>query len=349
MKKLYIIITLLILGGIYSCKSLVHLNVSEPPAVFLEKEYVSAGVINRTFSEGGAKIIDVVENALTLEGQLDYVGSTAAAQGLFDELTVNPAFEYVRLLDSLTVKNGGMDVFPAQLSWEEVENICQREGVQLLFVLEVYDTDTKIDYSTKKEIQNTPLGDISLLRHTARLTTIVKTGWRIYDPKNKIIRDQYFFNDRSLAVGSGISPAKALSTLLQREQYVKQLSSDIGHWYAGRLIGQVFRVSRDYFTKGSSNLKIARRRSQVGDWDGAAELWLKDTESHKRKVAGRACYNMAISEEINGDVYKAYEWAQKSYTDYKIKEGLHYSKILRNRIRRLEKSKALNENETIND
>ena len=86
---------------------------------------------------------------------------------------------------------------------------------------------------------------------------------------------------------------------------------------------------------------MAKRRSEVGDWDGAAELWLEDTKSPKRKVAGRACYNMGIHAEINGDIYKAYEWAKKAYSDYKIKEGLTYSNILRKRIRRIELNNQL--------
>ena len=50
------------------------------------------------------------------------------------------------------------------------------------------------------------------------------------------------------------------------------------------------------------------------------------------KVAGRACYNMGIINEINGDVDAALGWAQKAYEDYNIKLALRYSRILENRI-----------------
>jgi len=49
------------------------------------------------------------------------------------------------------------------------------------------------------------------------------------------------------------------------------------------------------------------------------------------KIAGRATYNMAIINEINGDLDAALGWAQKAYEDYNIKPALEYVRILENR------------------
>jgi hypothetical protein len=343
MKRIYFLYFTLLSVFLISCKQRVYLTISEPAAVFLEKEYESAGVVNRTYSSGAGKVVDVIENAMTLEGNLDHEGSKAAITGMFDQLTVNQRFKHIVMLDSMTVQNGGMDVFPAPLSWAEVDKICMDNGVQLLFVLEVFDTDTKIDYSTRNVTKSTPLGDVPLLEHTVKMVTKIKTGWRIYDPKNKLIRDEYYLRDQIISRGSGINPVKAASTLMKRGQAVRQVSRQVGRFYAGRVEDQRFRVWREYYNKGSRNLKMAKRRSEVGDWDGAAELWEKDTHSSKRKVAGRACYNMAIYAEINGDVYGALEWAQKAYTDYNIKFAKDYAQLLRNRVRRWEENQRRKE------
>lgn len=77
---------------------------------------------------------------------------------------------------------------------------------------------------------------------------------------------------------------------------------------------------------------MAQRRAQTGDWEGAANLWEQELDNKKEKVAGRAHYNMAIINEINGDLEKALEWASKSYSDYRNKDGLRYVNILRNRM-----------------
>jgi Family of unknown function (DUF6340) len=337
MKRLYFLLFIpLIL--FYSCKQRVYLTVYEPAAVFLETEYETAGIINRSYSSGVGKVLDVLDNALTLEGDLDHKGSTAAVTGLFDQLTVNKRFKRVVLLDSMTVKNGGVDVFPAQLEWSEVQRICDENQVQLLFVLELYDTDTKVNYSTRTVQKNTPLGSVPVLQHTAKTTTKIKTGWRIYDPKNKWVRDEFWLRDRISSSGSGINPVKALGTLMKRGQAVKQISTQVGRFYAGRVENQRFRVWRNYFKSGSRKLKIGKRRAEVGDWDGAAEMWLEETKNPKRKVAGRACHNMAIYAEVNGDIYGALDWAQKAYADYGNKEARDYAITLRNRVRRWEEN-----------
>lgn len=262
-------------------------------------------------------------------------------QGAFDQMTTNQRFEYLTILDSMTVMNGGIDVFPAPLDWAEVDELCLKNDVQFLIVLEVYDTDTKINYSMGTTTKNTPLGSVEVPVHNAAMTTHIKTGWRIYDPRNKLILDEFYISDQLISRSSGINPAAAAATLLNRGQAVKQISTQVGRFYAGRVQPQQFRVWRNYFNKGSNNLRIAKRRSEVGDWDGAAEMWRKDLDSPKRKVAGRATYNMAIYNEINGNLELALEMAQKSYSDYRIKEGQIYANILRDRILRREREKAL--------
>lgn len=343
MKKLYFLALILGVSLLTSCKQRVYLTVYEPAAVYLENEYKAAGVINRSYSSGAGKVLETLDNALTLEGNLDHEGSKAAVTGLFDQLTTNQRFEKIMLLDSMTVDNGGIDVFPAPLPWADVERICSENGLDVLFVLEVFDTDTKIDYSTQTVNQQTPLGNVPLLQHTAVMTCKIKTGWRIYDPKNKWIRDEFWLQDRIQSRGSGINPVKAASTLMKRGQAVRQISTQVGRFYAGRVENQRFRVWRNYFKSGSRKLRMARRRSEVGDWDGAAELWQEETKSSKRKVAGRACHNMAIYAEINGDLYGALEWAQKAFGDYGCREARDYANILRRRILRWEENQRRQE------
>lgn len=94
------------------------------------------------------------------------------------------------------------------------------------------------------------------------------------------------------------------------------------------------RVSRDYYVKGTPNFEIGKRRAQAGKWDSAAELWLLETKNTNPKIAGRACYNMAIINEINGNLDTAIEWASKSYTDYGDKLGLRYVNMLKNRVKK---------------
>lgn len=341
MKKVYLILFAALILLQFSCKQRVYLTVAEPPIVHLGQEYARGGLINRSFASGATKISETIDNVMSLEGDIDNKGSNAAIQGAFDHLTTNNRFQFLAIMDSLTVENGGVGMFPAPLTWQEVDQQCKLGNVQFLMVLEVFDTDTKINYSTSMTTKQTPLGPIQVPVHNASMTTIIKTGWRIYDPNRKLIIDEIYLTDRLVSNGSGVNPVVAAAALLNREQAVKQVSTLIGQSYARRIEPQYYRVWRNYYNKGSQNLTIAKRRSEVGDWDGAAEMWQKDLDSPKRKVAGRATYNMAIYKEINGDIDGALELAQKAYSDYRIKEGQIYANILLDRIARREREKVL--------
>ncbi len=118
---------------------------------------------------------------------------------------------------------------------------------------------------------------------------------------------------------------------MNRKAAVKEVSNKAGHIYALRLIPYRLRATRDYFVKGTDNFKIAKRKAQLGQWDEAAVLWEKETGNPDMKIAGRAHYNMAIINEINGDLEAAIEWAKKAYSDYNNKLARDYVRILENR------------------
>jgi hypothetical protein len=166
------------------------------------------------------------------------------------------------------------------------------------------------------------------------ITTLIKSGWRIYDPANRTILDEFAFNDAQTSTGKGINPVKAAEAVIGRKEAVMKLSNSLGYAYSLRVMPYRIRVSREYFVKGTNNFRIAKRRAQTGNWDGAAELWQKEVTNRKRKVVGRACYNMAIINEINGDQQAAVEWASRAYADYKNKAALGYLNILKRRMAR---------------
>jgi hypothetical protein len=181
---------------------------------------------------------------------------------------------------------------------------------------------------------NVGIGQLSVpvIKHYATVYTKIKSGWRIYDPVNKLILDEYISFQDVISKGSGINPLKAVEAISGRTEAVMQVSTELGQLYAKRILPYYIRVARLYFVRGTDNFKIAKRRARTGDWDGAAELWKKELDNPKRKVAGRACYNMAIINEINGNLEESLKWASKSYTDYNNKKGLDYVNILKYRI-----------------
>lgn len=333
-------ILLLILPAtlLFSCKTnQLYLSVVEPAPVTLSKDISKVGVINRSMPTDETKLIDVVDKALSLEGvDLDKDGAEQAIKGLAAELNNNARFVEVKLLSDIDFRTPKLGIFPVPLSWDIVDKVCSETGTGALFALEYYDTDTRLNYSTREGTSKEIMGvTIPVLIHQANMETIVKTGWRIYDPVNRIIADEFNHIESFVFSGSGPNPLVAVAALVGRKEAIADVSNRAGHSYALRIIPFRNRVYRDYFVKGTENFKIAKRRAQMGQWNEAAELWEMETGSPKRKIAGRACYNMGIINEINGYVEDALGWVQKSYTDYRIRQAREYSRILENRLYKL--------------
>lgn len=310
------------------------MTITEPPPVLLSDDIRSVAILNRSLPNKESSITADLEKILSLEGtELDSLGAEYCMDGLIQELNANAIYDsIIRIYDS--VPGSGLSVFPAQLSWTQVEDICNAYDVDALYVLSFFDTDARVNYRTVPVNVNSPVGNVKTLEHQATVQTLMKVGFRMYDPKNKIILDQYMINDVITNSGRGINPFKAVEAVIGRKQSVLQVSTDLGREYALRVLPYNLRVSRRYFVRGNSDLKKGRRRAETGNWSGAAELWEQNTDADKRKVAGRACYNMAVYAEMNGDLEGAITWASKAYEDYNNKLARDYVRLLNNRLQR---------------
>ena len=317
-----------------SCKSteLVYINVLKPAPVTIPAYVKTPGVVNRTTVAAQNKAVDAVDKIFSLEGaQLDKEGAQSSVSGLSDELLKNNRFNDVKTLGELNLTTTAPGLFSAPLSWETVDKICRDNHVDALFSLELFDTDSKISYAAKPVSLKTPLGNVPGIEHQASMLTTVKTGWRIYDPASRNVLDEFPVARDITFSGRGINPAAAAGALLNRKEAVKQVSTEAGQNYAMRLIPYRIRVTRDYYVKGTDNFRTARRKAQTGNWDGAAAIWKKETTNANSTVAGRACYNMAIICEINGELELGINWAKKAYEEYNNKLALNYIRILKNR------------------
>ena len=310
----------------------------EPAPITLSKDVARIGIINRSLPSEGNKTADKIDKILSAEGRnLDSEGSVTAILALKDQLERNEAIEEIVIIDDLDHLRKGLSVFPSTLTWHEIEDLCEEYNVDAIFSLAFYDTDTKVSYkATMMDIPNNLGVKVAVPAHELTLNTLVENGWRVYDPYNNRIADELVFSDHVVSSGRGINPIKAYEAIIGRKEAVLYQSKSMGMNYAQRLLPYKHRVNRDYFVRGTDNFKIAQRRAQAGDWDGAAVLWQQETVNPDPKVAGRACYNMAISNEINGNLDEAMQWASKSYTDYNNNYALSYLNTLKYRARQKE-------------
>ena len=318
---------------------MVYIHTTNPAPVTIPNSAKSAGIVNRSVPTDDNKVLNNMHQALSAENlKLIIEAGTAGVAGLNNALTENKCFETVKSLNQLDLRTPVAGSFPSQLPWNDVEAICKNNGVDVLFVLEVFDSQLKVIPLTSPTKINSVTDVINnVTQAQADIVTTVKTGWRIYDPKNKFILDE-FPQAQDLVVTANVSTAvNTVEALLGRKEAIKQCANRLGRIYADRIIPYRITITRDYYVKGTRNFKIAMRKARTGNWDGAGELWFKDTQSSKRKIAGRACYNMAILNEINDDLEAAIKWAQKAYENYNNKLALAYVNRLKYRLQARQK------------
>jgi hypothetical protein len=317
--------------------SLVTLSVREPSPVTIPAYFKTIAVVNRSLTTGANKVTDAVDKIFTLEGpNLDRDGSKASIRGLTDELSKDSRFVEIKAPENTGLSTTTPGLFPAPLSWDAVQKICSENNADALFALELFDTDSKISYAADPVKVNTPLGKIPGIYQQATMLTLVKTGWRIYDPAGKNIIDEFAISRQIKYSGRGINPVQAANAIIGRKDAVMEVGNRAGHGYALRIIPFWLRVGRDYYVRGNSNFRIAMRKAQTGNWNEAGDIWMEETKNYKGKVAGRACYNMAIISEINGDLDQAIVWAQRSYENYNNRLALKYVRILKYRKKRID-------------
>lgn len=317
-----------------SCSStnLMTLSVMEPAPVTISPSIRTVGIVSRTKPEDQNRVLDALHRVVSLEGQaIEIEGAQSSIDGLQSQLNWNKRFDRVKFLDQVDLRGFGAGVFPAPLGWDEVAKVCKDNGVDALFVLEVFTTDTKFDYAAKPASLQTPVGEIKTVEHQVNMRTNVQTGWRIYDPVRKAIYDEYSLNRDMNFAAKTVNPLVAAEGMIERKEAVKKVGYMAGQAYASRIQPYWIRVSRDYYVKGTDNFTQGMRLARAGQWDDAAKGWLQDTRDGSHKIAGRACYNMAIISEINGELDNAISWAQKSYTEHGNKLALTYLRLLRDR------------------
>ncbi len=57
------------------------------------------------------------------------------------------------------------------------------------------------------------------------MITLVKTGWRIYDPASKNILDEFAVAQDIVYKGRGINPVVAANALIGRKEAVKEVAN----------------------------------------------------------------------------------------------------------------------------
>ncbi len=334
--RLILIVLVLFAFGITSCKTKsLSVRVLKPADIYIPGKIKTLAVVNRSLpAKGdGNRVVNILEGLVTGEGIfVDRNASERCVSGLADGLLNSPRFN-ITVPTGLDIRGTGTAQFPEPLKWTEVEQICKDYSADGLILLETFDSNISRNFGSKQKTKKEDGKDITYTEHIASVDIAVNAGWRIYFPAERKIVDQNVFVDRQGWDGKGLTKGEAERNLPKIERAVEDAGYYAGKQYAFRISPMWIWVSRKYYVKGNDDFKDARYKVQSKKWEDAALIWKRYVNDPDTKIAGYACYNMALASEVLGEFEIALDWAQRAYSDYYLKPAREYINILENRIR----------------
>jgi hypothetical protein len=331
---------ILIISVIGSCKTKsLSVRVLKPAEIYVPGEINTLAIVNRSLPEkgDGSRVINVLEGLVTGEGLfVDRFASDKCIGGLAEGLRDSPRFK-VTVPTGLDIRGTGTAQFPEPMQWDKVEEICLNYSAEALVLLETFDSNLSRRFNVQQKTRTENGKEINYNEHMASIDIAVNAGWRIYFPMDRKIIDQSTFTDTKSWNEKGMTKIEAEGKLPKIDRAVEDAGYFAGRQYALRISPTWVWVPRKYYIKGNDDFKRAKYKVQADQWEDAADIWKIYISDPDPKIAGYACYNMALASEVLGKFEIALDWAKKAYSDYYLKAARDYIYILESRIEDAEK------------
>lgn len=318
-----------------SCMRHTSLTVLQPAEMKLPDHISRVAVIDRSKPSKGW--VSILEGIVTGEaiGQ-DKRSREEAVSGLTNILTRTPRFRVIGTGVEMTGSKGGVNL-PEPLEWSQIEKICMDYGADAVVAIESFDSNNSSSARRVESKSKDKSGkEIINVHYDANQRTSVRMGWRMYDPKQKVILDEFVTDDYLEKTATGSTERAALSNLPSQVNVTRDVGYIAGKHYGMRIAPVYVEVDRNYYGKAKhykAQFKQAARFASSDNWDKAAEIWkrIEATATENKKARGRAAYNMAVASELKGNLDLALEWAQKGWTAYGNKQARNYVSVIKRR------------------
>jgi len=334
MKAIKIILFFVILGFVGCNTYNFTTNVLVPADITLPQHIEKVGIMNRSLPEKSNLFNNILEGFITGESIVaDREATLYAIRNCVSTLNNNPRFKGVSL-EGEDYKGTGTKQFPVVLDFNEVDKLCKKYGVDAIACLETFDSDVMLIPGTiRKKRKNKEGVEETYTEYTAELRIRVNAGWRVYDNIKKEMIDQQVFWDEKAWNSVGISPDDALLKLPNKRAAINDAGALSGQMFAYRISPKWIAVSRYIYTKPKKEDAFVQgnKLARTKDWKQAAEKWSPVTNNSDNKVAGRACHNMAVASEMEGELETAIEWANKAYKEKEFRRIASYHNELNKR------------------
>lgn len=340
-------IFILFISGImlFSCKSnfaILTIENAKPTIEELPSDIQSITLMNRSMNNQFSNYReDSLQRYFYRKGYqlskivLDSTASDTTIRALAALMFESGRYDVVVPLKRNLSRSLSYELLPDTLNPEQVSQICTDYNTDALMVMERFSTKTMADYSSEKYLDATTGQNYS---YYATLDLKYDALFRIYKPGKKTLVKEIELNDTIYWENSDNSQQGLFSKLPSIKQALINSGIKIALEVDERLSPSWIPEKRGYFLFKSKDDR-GQQLMNENNYEAAGKYWTEMAQSKNKKIRSKAEYNLALVNELNGDIDGAIEWGLKSFYSYYRIQTESYLKKLQMRKSILQKTK----------
>ena len=216
------------------------------------------------------------------------------------------------------------------ISWSYLKKLTGNTNADLFVILDsiklTMDNESSVDYMSYP----------TEYYHLRQMS--VNIHWSVFDLVEKKRLDQYNYKDTLFWESVEYSEAQLKRKIPSLEKCLREMSFFSALDYANRILPGWQQENRYYFQLGNKDFKQAAMLiTQQSDWNSASQIWINYVDNYDRELASRACFNLALANELKGNFEIAIKWAEQSNKIKNKTKTRYYISMLKTREKNLKK------------
>lgn len=305
----YVILIQLIFLSSCSFVKNITIDIVESPKVYLPPNFKQVAIVN------AASYTNIVQDdVIAMKRAL--IDSLAADECIFGivEAYEKSVFYEEEGMPVVKIRKSDTTFNRELFSWKLIEDICLKTNSDLLLTLEYYLSQGELDSQYNM------------------LISYPKVKFRLYDPVERKLLDQYVYTD---TLSFDLNAEENSYGTYNHDDLIRNYLLESGYWagleYGERVFPYWQPVNRFYYIGEYDEFKKAEIYMNKGKYEMAAQEWLKMISFPDKITASNAAYNLAVAFELLDKLDVAINWAEKSYEIRKNKASKTYIELLKKR------------------
>lgn len=255
---------------------------------------------------------------------LDSMAADTTIRALAELMFESGRYDIVVPVERNISRDLSYELLPDTLSPLFVSGICKQYNTDALMVMERFSTKVMADFSSEKYLDATTGSNFS---YYASLDLKYNAFFRIYMPGRNTLVKEIELIDTIYWESADYSQAGLFGKLPSIKKALINAGIKVALDVDSKISPTWVSEKRGYFLfdlKNDRGQQLINENKMVE----ARVFWTEKAQSTNRKIRSRAEYNLAMANELDGNIDQAIEWGLKSfYSNYQYQTEVYLKKL----------------------